>query len=99
MISEAERNYEPRSWVEIDDLPEIVRPLGQALSFYICNSESMRFDQLVRDGIGHKAVLLDYELVSLDLDPLCGSSLQTTADEKFILTVFAKDGNRTFLEV
>lgn len=99
MISDAERNYETRQWVEIEELPEIVRPLGDALSFYICNTDSWRFDNMVREGIGNKAVLIDYELLSLDIDPRCGSMFQTTLNEKLIMTVFTDEGNRTFVEV
>lgn len=87
MISDAERNYEPRQWVETDDLPEIVRPLGKALSYYICNTGSARFDQMLREGIGKKAILIDYELLSLDIDPQCGSMFSTTTNEKLIMTV------------
>lgn len=97
-ISEAERNYEPRNWIEVGDLPEIVRPMGPALGFYVCNSDSGRFQQLIREGIGHKAFLIDYELLSLDIDPICGSSIQVTAFDKIIMMVYTAEGNRLFIE-
>lgn len=98
MISEAERNYEPRTWQPIDaaNLPRDLDGLQPHQLFYFCNSSSGRFDDFIRADRGHKAVLLDYEILSVDLDPICGSAVQMNGTH-VVLTVYTDDGNKHFI--
>lgn len=99
MISDAERNYEPHKWEEIDDIPEDRRPLSMSELFYFCTSDSQRFADLVALGRGETAFLLDYEIYSLGHEPTCGCVLMKTGSEQVILTVFTSEGNKHYLEV
>lgn len=99
MISDVERNYEPRKWQKIDGLPPGSRALNGIELLYFCNSDSQRFEDLLTRQRSDKAVLLDYELLSLDLDPTCGSMIRMSPGEKLILTVFTADGPLDFIEV
>lgn len=99
MISDAERNYEPRNWVEISDIPEDRRSLSVAELFYFCNSDSQRFADLVARNRGDTAFLLDYEILSLGHEPTCGSGLMKTSSEQIVLTVYTAEGNKHYLEV
>jgi hypothetical protein len=95
MISEIERNYETRSWTAVGEIPRDVDGLIPMQLYHFCNSDSRRFDDLLRLGRGEKAVLLDYEFYSIGLEPNCGSVIEMN-DTHVFLTVFTKEGNKHF---
>jgi hypothetical protein len=83
-ISDAERNYEPKNWTRIDEIPQDARGLNAAEAYRFCNSDSQRFKDLLRAGRGEKAILLDYELLSLGYEPILGGSLERSEDGRTI---------------
>lgn len=102
MITEAERNYIPKNWEQVENGdPRILffRGLGSVELSRFCNTDSQRFLDLNNVGRGHEAVLLDYELIALGHEPICGSHIQVSAEGKLIFTVFTNDGPVTYLEV
>jgi hypothetical protein len=95
MISDAERNYEPRDWTPVETLPSNRDGLLPAQLFYFCNSDSVRFADFITRDRGDKAVLLDYEIYSVGLEPDCGSAIEVN-DTHVFLTVYTSEGNKHF---
>lgn len=93
---EIEKNYEPQNWTAIDDIPQGTLGLEPMELFYFCNSDSARFADFCRRLRGDKAMLLDYELLSLGFEPIQGSALRKLEDGTLILTVFTAEGGSHF---
>lgn len=88
MISDAERNYEPRNWIKVQHLPDDREGLNQIEMYYICTSSSQRWKDLLVQQKGERALLLDYELLALDHDILTGTLVQKSPTRGLCLTVF-----------
>ena len=99
MISEAERNYEPKEWVEINGVPPGSRALSPIELLRFCNTDSQAFQDLMKRQRADKAILLDYELINLGFEPTCGSHILQSPGGRIILTIFTADGPREFIEV
>lgn len=86
---EIEKNYEPKTWQRIPHIPPGSESLSPFELSYFCNSDSERFrDFLIRQR-GEKATLLDYEILNLGYDPICGSAIMKSPGGKLILTIFS----------
>lgn len=99
MISDVERNYQPREW-EKATLDEVSSSsaLGTFEMTYFCNSDSQRFKDMCLRGSGDRAILLDYEILSIGYEPTCGSMINRSRDGRLILTIFTEEGNHHYIE-
>ena len=99
MINDAERNYQTREW-EKATLDEVSTSsaLGTFEMSYFCTSDSQRFKDMCLRGAGDRAILLDYETLSIGYDPICGSMVNRSRDGRLILTIFTEEGNHHYIE-
>jgi hypothetical protein len=99
MISEAERNYQPKEWVTVPNLPPGCTSLNQIELYRFCNTDSQAFRDQVAMGRADRVTLLDYELINLGFEPTNGSMISKTPGGKIALTVFTAEGSKNFIEV
>ena len=99
MITEAERNYETKNWEPLANLPTTAEPLTLVDTYHICNTSSQAFQDIVKRGRVSKLVLIDYELINLGLDPLCGSMFAKSENGHLLMTVFTDEGSKHFIQV
>lgn len=87
-----ERDYEPRKWKQVTGFPDDIEAIPPNQMYYVCTSDSRRFQDILVQGVLRHLVLVDHELLSLDHETTSGCLLRKSPSQGLCLTVFMPGG-------